>query len=40
MLYMLGKISEESLAFSAVNPACFYHSKFGMQMVPIIIIVV
>lgn len=36
---MLGIIMEENLAFRAVNPACFYPSKFGMQMVSIIIIV-
>lgn len=40
MLYMLGIISKGSLAFRAVNPGCFYHSKFGMQMVPVIIVVV
>lgn len=39
MLYELGIIRKGSLAFQAVNPVCFYHSKFGMQMVLIIIVV-
>lgn len=39
-MYMLGLIGKGSLTFQAVNPVCFYQSKFGMQMVPIIIIFV
>lgn len=39
MLCMLGIIGEGSLAFRAANPVCFYHSKFGMQMVPVIVVV-
>ena len=38
ILYTLRIISKGSLAFRAVNPVCFYQSKFGMQMVPLLLL--